>query len=65
VNYDYHVVARSVFCDEAISPFTRGLLRYRSQRHVGERQRAAGVAVREQGGVAPVRWVDVDAVRVG
>ena len=30
-----------------------------------EGQRAAGDTVRERGGVAPVLWADVDAVRVG
>jgi len=65
MNYEYHVVARSVRRNEAI-PCSRRLLRkVRSQRHGGGGQRAAGVAVRERGGVAPVRWADVDAVRAG
>ena len=36
-----------------------------SGRLAGESQRAAGVTVRERGGVAPVLWADVDAVRAG
>ncbi len=41
-----------------------GLRLYRVS-STGEGQRAAGVAVRERGGVAPALWADVDALRVG
>ncbi len=51
-SYDNYVVARSVFCDEAIPCFKRRLLRnVRSQRHaIGI---AAGVTVPDGRGIAP------------